>query len=325
MNSREKVAEGLCPINDMLLSRGVMADAFSSPGMDVPSPTVSARLRELAGYLAAPAAGRMTEEQRALSLGIARRFVADVAMRINADIDADALWRDWLRDGVPGGEPLAAACYARAEEHRWREQSVRRIVAPVAAADDAAPLAAERDGAEALSPDVDRAYLALRIADRRRFDGFGHPALAVADVDPALFRAMLHAIAAWRRGKSGNDAAPAAEPDDAVHATVARQKSESGIDHAAAAYHQALDAMVPRAAAAAISAQDWPALIALAAVAAHRRYDAMALALLTAESAALPSLLAPLRLDRAALGPLEASLAMLPARAVGDGGPEHPQ
>mgnify|MGYP006194403701 CR=1 FL=1 len=30
----------------------------SSPGIDPPSPTLSARLRELAGYLAAPAAGR---------------------------------------------------------------------------------------------------------------------------------------------------------------------------------------------------------------------------------------------------------------------------
>ena len=42
----------------------------------------------------------------------------------------------------------------------------------------------------------------------------------------------------------------------------------------------------------------------------------MALALITAEAAALPVLLAPLRLDSAALAPLEASLAMLPARAL---------
>ena len=297
-----------------------MADAFSSPGMDMPSPTVSARLRELAGYLAAPAAGRMTEEQRALSLGIARRFVADVAARLDASIDAAALWHDWLREGLPGGEALAAACYARAEEHRWREQSVRRIVPPAAPADDAVPAVAEADTTDTASAEVDRAYLALRIADRRRFGGWGHTALAVADVDAALFRAMLDAIAAWRRGQ-----APAADLDEAMRAAIARRESEAGIDPAAAAYHRALDAMVPDAAATAIAAQDWPALIALAAAAAHRRYDAMALALLTAESAALPSLLAPLRLDRAAIGPLEASLAMLPARAVGDDGLEHPQ
>ena len=54
-----------------------MADFFPSPGIDPPSPTLSARLRELADFLAAPAAGRLTEEQRALSLGIARRLVEE--------------------------------------------------------------------------------------------------------------------------------------------------------------------------------------------------------------------------------------------------------
>lgn len=294
-----------------------MADAFSSPGIDMPSPTVSSRLRELAEYLAAPAAGRLTEEQRALSLGIARRFIADVAARLDPAIDSAALWRDWLRRGLPGGEPLAAACYARAEEYRWREQSARRAASFAASVTEkVAP--AEPGSADAVSPETDRAYLALRIADRRRFDGFGHPALALADVEPELFRTMLQAVAAWRRAQPGGDAAQTAECDEAVCAAIARQKDESGIDHAAAAFHQALDVMVPDAAAKAIAAQDWTALIALAAVAARRSYDAMAFALLTAESAALPSLLAPLRLDRAALAPLEASLATLPARAVGD-------
>ena len=58
------------------------------------------------------------------------------------------------------------------------------------------------------------------------------------------------------------------------------------------------------------------AMTALAAAAGKRRYADMALALITAEAAALPVLLAPLRLDSAALAPLEASLAMLPARAL---------
>ena len=58
------------------------------------------------------------------------------------------------------------------------------------------------------------------------------------------------------------------------------------------------------------------AIVALAAAAGKRRYADMALALITAEAAALPALLAPLRLDSAALAPLEASLAMLPARAL---------
>ena len=95
-----------------------MSEAFSSPGIDPPSPTLSARLRELADYLAAPAVGRLTEEQRALALGIARRLVADVAARLDTSIDPDALWREWMRGGLPGAEGLAAICFARAEEHR---------------------------------------------------------------------------------------------------------------------------------------------------------------------------------------------------------------
>jgi hypothetical protein len=307
----------------MLIFAGPMADAFSSPGIDMPSPTLSARLRELADYLAAPAAGRLTEEQRALALGIARRFVADVAGRLDPRIDSTELWRDWLHRGLPGGEALAAACYIRAEEHRWREQSARCIVPPVAVDEAVTPAAKKNGAAEEPPPDVDRACLALRIADRRRFDGFGHPALAIADADPALFGAMLRDIAAWRLDRLNGDAAEAAQLGEAVRTATDRRAGEAGIDHAAANYHQALGAVAPAVAAKAIAAQDWATLIALAAAASRRSYGGMALALLTAESAALPSLLAPLRLDRAALAPLEASLAMLPARAVGDDGTEH--
>jgi hypothetical protein len=72
-----------------------MSESLSSPGIGLPSSTLSARLRELADYLATPAAGRLTEEQRALSLGIARRLVADVAARLDPDIDPDSLWDEW--------------------------------------------------------------------------------------------------------------------------------------------------------------------------------------------------------------------------------------
>ena len=67
-----------------------MSESVFSPGIDPPSPTLSARLRELADYLAAPTAGRLTEEQRALSLGIARRMVTDVAARLDPAIDPAA-------------------------------------------------------------------------------------------------------------------------------------------------------------------------------------------------------------------------------------------
>src|SRR3546814_3512406 len=98
-----------------------MSESVFSPGIDPPSPTLSARLRELADYLAAPTAGRLTEEQRALSLGIARRMVTDVAARLDPAIDPAALWNEWLRGGLP-----SAARIARSEEHTSELQSLMR-------------------------------------------------------------------------------------------------------------------------------------------------------------------------------------------------------
>lgn len=294
-----------------------MSDSVFSPGIDPPSPTLSSRLRELASYLAAPAAGRLTEEQRALSLGVARRLVVDVAARLDPRIDPGLLWNEWLRGGLPCAARLAGICFARAEEHRWREQSGQRTSPP--------PVLSEPEMAHAETPavseplsDVDRAYLALQIADRRRFDALGNPALAVADLDGETFRALLLDVAAWRLAEVSGDKRRAAELGDAVRVAIERQAGETGIAHAGRAYYEILGAALPGAAAAAIARHNWPTLIALAASAHRRAYDDMALTLLTAETATLPSLLASLRLDHAALAPLEASLAMLPARAVAD-------
>ncbi len=292
-----------------------MTDSVSSSGID----PLSARLRELADYLAAPAAGRLTEEQRALSLGIARRLVADVAAQLDRGIDTEGLWREWLRGGLPGADRLARLCFARAEEHRWRDLSAQRSSPP--------PILPDADEAGADTPsvgtplsDIDRAYLALQIADRRRFDALGHPALAIADLDGDVFRALLLDIAAWRLAEVSQYQARAAELGEAVRAATEHQTEGGGIADAGAAYHKILGTALPEAAAHAIARHDWPTLIALAAAAHRRSYDDMALALLTAETAALPSLLAPLQLDRTALAPLEASLAMLPSRAVTDDG-----
>jgi hypothetical protein len=296
-----------------------MSEAFSSPGIDPPSPTLSARLRELADYLAAPAAGRLTEEQRALALGVARRLVTDVAARLDTGIDPDALWREWVRGGLPGAEPLAAICFARAEEHRWREQSALRTSSPPILTDNDKGIA-EAPAVGAPMSEIERAYLALQIADRRRFDARGHPALAIADLDKGIFRALLLDIAAWRLAEVSQDHARAAELGDAVRVAIDRQADEPGIARAGAAYYDILGPALSGVAAAAIARHDWPTLIALGAAALGRSYDDMALALLTAETTSLPALLAPLRLDHVALAPLEASLAMLPARALPDGG-----
>ena len=294
-----------------------MSDSVFSPGIDPPSPTLSARLRELAGYLAAPAAGRLTEEQRALSLGVARRLVADVAARLDPRIDPGLLWNEWLRGGLPCAARLAGICFARAEEHRWREQSGQRTSPPPILAESETARADASAANEPLS-DVDRAYLALQIADRRRFDVLGNPALAVADLDGEIFRALLLDIAAWRLAELSGDTRRAAQLGDAVRAATERQAEEAGMAEAGQAYYEILGSALPDAAAAAVARHNWPTLIALAASAHRRTYDDMALTLLTAETAALPSLLAPLRLDHAALAPLEASLVMLPARAVAE-------
>lgn len=293
-----------------------MAESFPSTGPDLPSPTLSARLRELAAYLAAPTAGHLTEEQRALSLGIARRLVTTLAAELDVGIDVTALWDDWLAGGIPSAERLAPACFARGEEHRWRQQSAQSAptVSPgTAETADGLPAAGESE----LS-DTDRAFLALRIADRRRFDALGNPAIAVADLDPDLLRALLLDIAAWWLARDKGDGNRAAALGDAVRTTGEAQQSATGIDAEAKAYHAILIANgdLSAVAAGAIARHDWTTLVALAAAAGKRRYADMALALITAEAAALPVLLAPLRLDSAALAPLEASLAMLPARAL---------
>lgn len=294
-----------------------MADSFSSPGIDLPSPSLSARLRELADYLAAPSAGRLTEEQRALALGIARRLIGEVAVRLDSQIDPAALWSDWLTGGIPGAERLAGACYVRAEEQRWRELSARRGAVPslLPAKEEALDATAEP---ESLS-DTARAYLDLRIADRRRFDALGNPCLAIADLDPELFRALLLDIAAWRLAQVSQDSGRATELGEAARDALDGQPTARGIDAAASAYYESLGDTLPDEASAVVARHDWPVLIGLAAAASHRAYDAMALALLTAENAALPSLLAPLRLDGTALMQIEASLAALPARAVSGG------
>ena len=295
-----------------------MSDSVFSPGIDPPSPTLSARLHELASYLAAPAAGRLTEEQRALSLGVARRLVADVAARLDPRIDPGLLWKEWLSGGLPCAARLAGICFARAEEHRWREQSGQRTSPPPVLTEPEMTNADAPAASEPLS-DVDRAYLALQIADRRRFDVLGNPALAVADLDGDTFRALLLDIAAWRLAEVSGDKRRAAELGDAVRVATERQVHETGMAHAGHAYYEILGRALPEAAAAAIARHDWPTLIALAASAHRRAYDDMAITLLTADTAALPSLLAPLGLDHAALAPLEVSLVMLPARAVTGG------
>lgn len=289
------------------------------------NPALSARLKESAAFLAAPAATRLSEEQRALILGIARRLVESVADLLGGAVDSRALWDDWAAQGLPGAAQLSSLCFARAEEHRWRNQPVQDVgetVPPRVIAADAAidvPVAA----GDPLSA-IDRAYLTLQIADRRRFDALGHPRIAIEDMDLDLLRALLLDIAAWALVQAGKDGAEAARLGEAVRGALAQHRPERGIDRAATDYHAALAVAgtLADSAAAAIARHDWPSFIALAAATHKYRYDAMALALITAEPAQLAPMLAPLLRDQAALVPLEGSLAMLPGRAVASAAPD---
>ncbi|APZ98397.1 hypothetical protein BWQ93_07770 [Sphingopyxis sp. QXT-31] len=289
------------------------------------NPALSARLKESAAFLAAPAATRLSEEQRALVLGIARRLVESVARLLGGAVDSRALWDDWAAQGLPGAAQLSSLCFARAEEHRWRNQPVQdvgeapppRVISSDAAID--VPVAAE-DPPSA----IDRAYLALQIADRRRFDALGHPRIAIDDMDLDLLRALLLDIAAWALVQAGKDSAEAARLGEAVRGALAQHRPERGIDRAAADYHAALSdaGTLADSAAAAIARHDWASFIALAAATHKYRYDAMALALITAEPAQLAPMLAPLLRDQAALVSLEGSLVMLPGRAVASAAPD---
>ena len=290
------------------------------------NPALSACLRETSEYLGAPGVTRLSEEQRALALGIARRLVGDAADMLSGAVDSQSLWDDWSAHGLPGAAQLAGLCFARAEEHRWREQSAEHaseVAAPIAVATAEMPSAAATPADDPLS-DIDRRYLALRIADRRRFDALGHPGIAIDDLDLDLFRSLLLDIAAWGLVQSGKDPAQAARLGEAVRGALEQHDPARGIDHAAMAYHAALAAVGAQSdsAAAAIARHDWPALIALAAAAQKYLYTDMALALITAEPAQLAPLLAPLLRDHGALAPLEGALAMLMNRAVASAAPD---
>ena len=290
------------------------------------NPALSACLRETAEFLAAPAAIRLSEEQRALTLGIARRLVGDATAMLGDAVDSHALWQDWSVQGVPGAARLAGLCFARAEEHRWREQSAAQgsdVAAPAASGVTEVTVPTATADSDPLS-DVDRGYLALRIADGRRFDALGSPAIAIDDLDIESFRSLLLDIAAWQLVRSGKDPAQAARLGEAVREALALHALGRGIDGAAATYHAALASIGAEAdsAAAAIARHDWPALIALVAAAQNYRYADIVLALITAEPAQLAPMLVPLLRDQAALAPLDGSLAMLANRAIASAAPD---
>ena len=124
-------------------------------------------------------------------------------------------------------------------------QSARRIAVPVVVpVEGDEPPAPETPDA---TPEADRAYLALRIADRRRADGRGSPRIALEDVEPELLRALLLDIAAWRMVQAGKDGELAAGLGEAVRKVVEYRAAIPGIDVAARQYLAALGEGTARA------------------------------------------------------------------------------
>lgn len=274
------------------------------------SPVLSARLAELAHHMQAPLLGILTDEQRALSLAIARRLVISVAEQIDPAISGDRLWADWLEDGLPVNAEWAASCFARGEEYRLRAISEGKDFAPSSGLSHAA---LHGDRAE-----LAEAYLQLQIADRCRFNSFGYPILTISDISDDLYRHLLNEIARWRLREISRDRLSSAGLGEAVRSAWKHKVQAQGLDFRAHKYYDLLVAAdrLYDEANHAVLRQDWPAFIALAAAVQARSYAAMALLLISASMAELAAALAPLHLTSAALTALEASLAAVPFRAV---------
>lgn len=284
------------------------------------NPALNARLRELSDHFANPLQARLTEEQRALMLGIARRLVFDIAAQLDGPVDSDALWARWMADGIPMAAELAPLCFIRAEEYRWRRSAMHRISddlpeRPVSvdpsARDEATP------GGGVMTP-VEQAFLALRIADLRRTDSLEFPCLPAGDIPTQIYQALALDIAAFALAAHGNDADLARKLGGRIKAMVAEQRQSAGIDAAALAYFQALRrAKSERATAADLfDRQQWWVVIAVAAGLHNMSFDAAALAILAGSEAQIRTMFEPLQLPDSAFAQLFAALDTVPNRPV---------
>lgn len=287
---------------------------------DIRSPILSARMAELVQYMGAPSLGRLTDEQRSLSLAIARRLVMNVAYRIDPEMDFSALWSDWASGGVPVTDDLVLVCFARAEEHRWRSATEDQLAL---ISGGSASMEWDQDliGISIRWPNEELAlaHHELQLVDRRRFDNFGYPALGVADIGDDLFRHLLNEIARWRLHAVSADRKSSAGLGDAVRSAWKQKETEAGMDLVAQRFfHQLLRAdLLYDYVNQAILQEDWCVFLALTSVAQAQPYAMMALFFMTSAPSQWGKVLAPLRINDEALSVLEQSLSTLPARAVG--------
>lgn len=299
-----------------------MSPTSVSPPRGNGSPILSARMAELVQYMGTPLLGRLTDEQRSLSLAIARRLVTNVARHIDADMDMAALWGDWTRDGIPVTEEFARACFTRAEEHRWRVATEHSALTVNLNNQRGNQHVAARAGDIWPNHALAAAYQQFQLADRRRFDAYGYPALGITDISDNLFRHLLNEIARWRLEVLSADRKSSAGLGDAVRYAWQQKTAEKGIDAAAQDFfHQLLNAnLLYDYLNEAILRHEWPSFLALASVAQAQRYADMSLFFMTATPDQWAKILNPLRVSDAAKLTLEEAIMLLPARASASDG-----
>jgi hypothetical protein len=275
------------------------------------SPTLSARVTELVQFLNAPLAGRLTDEQRSISLAIIRRIVTSVARRIDPIMDVEQLWSDWLASGVPATAELASMAFSRCEEHRWRTRQTEVDF-----------LTPNTTALHADTPKLSAAYLRLQIADRLRIDRFGYPCLDISDLPDELYRHLLNEIARWRLRKISRDRISSEILGEAVRKAWRERASEPSITSLSIQYYQQLCVVnrLVSEANAAVQRQDWLAVLAITAATRSTSYCDAVLHLTARSEAELAVDLAPLQLSPDNIIALEASLNSFPARIASSGG-----
>jgi hypothetical protein len=297
-----------------------MHDAPFLPGLTSAVARWSGHHDALAARLGRPGAVRLTEEQEALALGIARRLVHALGALLPLSTPIDGIWARWDSAGLPSAVQVAPAIFARVEEYRWRRMMTGPLHDPLPGlfADTAGKrrstaVPAGIDPARAAA--VDAALLALRIADGSRSDAFALPLLLPAELPSAALRALLFDIGAQDLAMAGDMNSRAQAIASAVEVALSGHCA-AAIDAAARDYVAALDAteLLATATADAMQRHDWLAVIAVVAGKARLRFTEAAAALIAADEPSVRGLFAALGVDAGRVTPLLDSLAEIPGR-----------
>ena len=274
----------------------------------------------LAARLGQPGAVRLTEEQEALALGVARRLVHLLAAQLPLKTPIDSIWARWEHAGLPSATLVAPAIFARVEEYRWRRMMIGPLHDPLPGLfaetagkrrSHAVPAGIDADRAAT----VDAALLALRIVDGARSDAFGLPLLLPAELSPQALRALLFDTGAQDLAQAADMNSRAPEIAAAVERVIAGL-ADCPVDAAARAYVTALEQtdLLIVANADAMARHDWLAVIAVVAVKAGLRFAEAAATLVAADEGAVQAFFTSLGLDSGAITPLLDSLAEIPGR-----------